>query len=197
MEIAMDCEKIKELLPFYGDSSLDSGVENMLRDHIRNCPDCQREFEEIKSVNKMVSDVFLTAPLEPMPDFLGEVHRKIKEKKKTKVVFYRATAVAAVVLMTVTTFLFGYMNFNTVDQSMEYAEEEISVDSDDTLATLLVNQDLSVYDLNELVDDSEEETVSDEELFDAVFTGSSDSMSAHALMNVLDEDDVTLVLASY
>lgn len=116
-----DCEKILELIPLYLDNMLSDEENDMVREHIENCLDCEKELSFMKAV--MGSAHTLTAPNLPA-DFheklMEQVEKEVRPVRKNyramlRRSFMSVAAAAAVVALSVVSFLNLEMGSDTVN----------------------------------------------------------------------------------
>jgi len=188
----MECRKVKELLPFYGDGSLDRDEEKDVREHLEGCPACRREYEEQKNVVDIVRGAVLSNQPDAVPGYLGLVRRKIEAKKRARIFYFRVAAAAAVLLLTVSVALFGFMRFQTGRPvANDFAATDISLDMEE----LLTNHQLDEYDIGELmgVDEETERQI----MMDALLSGSIVDVTPEDIMEMMDDDQLETMLVSY
>ena len=65
----MKCEKIKQLLPDYLKGTLDSKIKLKIDEHLSECADCEREFEEINLVWSKLAQI-------PEKEPSAEMHKR-------------------------------------------------------------------------------------------------------------------------
>lgn len=58
----MDHNKIKELISSLIDNELDEEQKNIVEEHLRSCPECQREFHELKKLEEVMNIMELKEP---------------------------------------------------------------------------------------------------------------------------------------
>lgn len=58
----MDHQKIKELISSYLDGELDREQEKIVFSHLESCPECRKEFEEMKKLEEVMSRLELKKP---------------------------------------------------------------------------------------------------------------------------------------
>ncbi|MGH7831904.1 MAG: zf-HC2 domain-containing protein [Candidatus Binatia bacterium] len=79
----MNCQEVKEVCSDYLDRRLAPMRMVSIQEHLRICPDCSQEMEEL---SKTVFLIRSLEEIEPSHDFLSRVHRKItrgREKKRS------------------------------------------------------------------------------------------------------------------
>ena len=45
-----DCSLIRDLLPFYKDNAVSTESENIIREHLENCPECKKYYDHIRRI---------------------------------------------------------------------------------------------------------------------------------------------------
>ncbi len=58
----MDHQKIKELISSYHDKELDEEKKKQVEEHLEECPECRREFEEMGKFEEVMSKMELKKP---------------------------------------------------------------------------------------------------------------------------------------
>jgi len=58
----MDHKKIKELISSYFDSELDEEQKKLVNEHIRQCSECRKEFEEMRKFEEVMGKMELKQP---------------------------------------------------------------------------------------------------------------------------------------
>jgi predicted anti-sigma-YlaC factor YlaD len=62
----MDHQKIKELISSYHDRELDDKEKQMLEEHLKQCVECQKEFEEMGKFEEVMEKMQLKKPQKEM-----------------------------------------------------------------------------------------------------------------------------------
>ncbi len=62
----MDHQKIKELISSYHDGELDNREKQMLEEHLEQCAECRREFEEMGKFEEVMGKMQLKKPKKEM-----------------------------------------------------------------------------------------------------------------------------------
>lgn len=70
----MNCKEAKELLSDYLDQRLTLSRLALIREHIKICSACAGELEELRETVALIGSL---DEIEPAPDFLAQVNRKI------------------------------------------------------------------------------------------------------------------------
>jgi hypothetical protein len=126
MEITMNHNECKELIPFYLYEELDSENKRLFEDHIKSCKDCASELESYKNLFAEISEesktqVDPTLLMEARLELRGALRSQQNKgsissniKNQILLLFYKPVglAVSGFSLMLVGLFL-GYMIFNT------------------------------------------------------------------------------------
>jgi predicted anti-sigma-YlaC factor YlaD len=58
----MDHQKIKELISSYHDKELENDQKQMLEEHLEQCPECRKEFEEMGKFEEVMGKMQLKKP---------------------------------------------------------------------------------------------------------------------------------------
>ncbi len=133
----MNCKKVQTKLLEYLNNELPDKINQLLENHIKKCPDCRKELEELRKT----TDLFNQLPqIELQPEqqekFLFEVRQKIRQQIKVKPVRYRwkwllprlAPALAAASII----FIFVVMRISSSDK--KYAEMAANIFSSPSLS---------------------------------------------------------------
>jgi Putative zinc-finger len=75
----MNCQEARELSSEYVDQRLAPAQVSLLEEHIEACPDCE---DEIEALRRTISWIGSLEAIEPSPDFLDQVQRKIDKRGK-------------------------------------------------------------------------------------------------------------------
>ncbi len=187
----MKCDKVKELLPFLDEGSHEPETAGEVQKHLKECPVCQREYNEMKNVIHLVRGTMLADEPETVPGYLGMVRKKIERKKKARTFYFRAVSAAAVIVFTVSISMFSYMKLKTTEPFSEnsFVTEDLG-EFDEYIATANLNG----YDLNQLVDTDEEEQ---QEIVNTLLAGDLLNITTEDIMELMDEDELNMVFASY
>lgn len=130
----MECEKYRELMSLYIDGELNESEEKELLEHIKNCPLCEKELNELKAISSMLK----ATEEAPLPDnFHKEVMEKIRgsktDTKKKKHLWVKYTGIAAgicAVLVVGSTAIFsGVLNFGGMGAADAASPETYGVTS--------------------------------------------------------------------
>ena len=62
MEIPLNHQRIKELISSYYDKELDEKQRKMIEKHIKECPECSQEFEEMGKFEEVMNKMRLKKP---------------------------------------------------------------------------------------------------------------------------------------
>lgn len=75
----MKCNEIRELLSLYIDNMLEDELKSEVEKHIAFCPECKKEYEELKELSQILSDL----PEVPLPEnFDQRIHDALVASKK-------------------------------------------------------------------------------------------------------------------
>lgn len=185
----MKCDKVKELIPFLDGGSIDFDTGADIREHLKNCPSCLREYSEMNNMLNRMRGILLTHGPVPGPEYLGMVRQKILKRKNAYTVFYRVASAAAMVVLTVSLALFGFESMKTQEP-----ESEIYVMSDTqgNLDEYIVSQYMNAYELNELVEPTVD--VDEQVMINALLTNHFDSITPEDIIEMMSEDQLTSLL---
>lgn len=194
----MECDNVKELLPFLDDDSLRDGEAEDVRAHLEQCENCRREYENQIHTLQRFQAFFSGNESGCSREFLAGVRAKIRRKKEARVLYRMAFSAAAVVVLALGVTLYGFLqgasNQNIGDN---FAFEDSAEDFENYVAARY----LSMYELNSILDESDEsdESYESEEsaLFQAYVSFNYVDITPEDIIDTLDDDDLELVLASY
>ena len=187
----MNCDKVRELLPFLDDGSIDPDTADTVRTHLDECSPCHTEYQEVTGMLNQVRDVLIENELAPVPGYLGMVRKKIEKKRKARIFYYRLVSAAAVIVFAVSLTIYGYMGLKTTEpMSEQYVAGESLSEFDDFIAS----EYLSGYDLNELV--SAVEVVDEPVIINTLLTYNYDSITPEDVIEIITEEELPLVFTS-
>lgn len=95
----MRCETIRKLLDAYAEGNLDSAKACLLADHLRHCPDCQKQWLEVQKLLWLLGDAFADFRPIPSPTLNQSIEQKIAAQRslmRRRVVALRSHAIFAV-----------------------------------------------------------------------------------------------------
>ena len=75
----MDCEKVRDRFSSLWEKELTPVEEKIVKEHFSSCPACQREFEQFEKTMRWLHAV---GEVEVPDEFLPELHKKMKERKR-------------------------------------------------------------------------------------------------------------------
>ncbi len=76
----MNCEKYKEQIDLYIDNQLDNDNKIILKQHLKTCKNCQKQYEDIKNLKLLLDGI----ELKPLPDdFEKSLHRELVTVSKS------------------------------------------------------------------------------------------------------------------
>jgi predicted anti-sigma-YlaC factor YlaD len=77
----MDHQKIKELISSYHDKELDEEKKKLVEEHLKECPECRREFEEMGKFEEVMSKMELKKPpKEVWQVYWASVYNRLERK---------------------------------------------------------------------------------------------------------------------
>ena len=95
----MECDTIKDLMPFLDDGSLEPEVEDKARRHMLKCESCRKEYTDLRFLLDSIQDTILERAPEPVPGYLGMVRAKIRKRKTSRMMALRFLPVAAAIVI--------------------------------------------------------------------------------------------------
>ncbi len=190
----MKCEQISEHLIDYIDLKLDSDTTEIIKRHILECENCQKEYNELK---KLFDNIEQNEEIKPDVSLKNNFNRILEEEKKLqtnqsdiKVIQLRIPnkkiiwQIAAAITLLITGFLSGYQ-FNNTDSNKSVKDKQLTEMKNDVdemkkmmVFNLLKNE--SASQRIQAVNYSEELSRPDSEIIEA-------------LINTLDSDKNTNV----
>jgi len=145
----MNCDKVKELIPFLDDGSLDEASEREVREHLKTCVECRNEYEEVTFVVNLAKKSFSEKPVVEPADLMEKVKQGIEHEKRAKKVHLWMYSAAAAVFFAAVMSLY----FMVTDTQPERISGQTVVERPKGTATrYYAEYFLDSYDLIELVD---------------------------------------------
>jgi hypothetical protein len=190
----MECNRVKELLPFIDDGSLEQDIVIKVKAHMQKCPDCQKEYNDIKHILTLMNSVLIQHVQEHPQNFLNSVQRKIDAKKKAQKVYQWMLPAAAVIILTVSVMLYSISTRQITDTiPLQVAS---SSEFNNELYNYIAEQHFGAYELFELV--YEVETIDRYDLRDAVFQHEYFDVTPEDIYETLDTDELyNFFISSY
>ena len=56
MKKKLSCEQIDALLGFYAEGTLHSALQNCVKEHLSNCPECRKKLLKLKEINNQIDN---------------------------------------------------------------------------------------------------------------------------------------------
>lgn len=107
----MKCEEVKIMLPEYSDGKLSKQVAGEINRHLESCNSCREFYTEIDSfLNYANSLPEIETPAGMRDDFLNRLEMEEISVKRNVMVIPMWAKVAAMLVVAVGTYLFGYQN---------------------------------------------------------------------------------------
>ena len=181
----MDCDKVRDMLPFLDDGSLDSEIVKQVRRHMVKCKDCLREYNEQEEMLGHVETYFSQNKPTCSPDFLKSLDARIRRKKEERVVNRWAYSVAAVFILAIGISLFNYLP--GTKPAMVTVEENIFNGSTEEFDKYVAMSYLNSYEMSELYDYTNSTTNEDQTFLETFINDN--------YVDITPED--LIVLASY
>ena len=76
----MDCQKIKKLLNFYIDKTLDTATTQQVDEHLKTCSACREEHLKLKKIVSVLNSISVQSVPTPS-DFTQNIMAKISRDK--------------------------------------------------------------------------------------------------------------------
>ncbi|MCE5251810.1 zf-HC2 domain-containing protein [bacterium] len=187
----MECDKVKEYLPFLDDGSLPPDVEKKVRTHLEHCEECRREYDEQVNMLRLVQYAFPGREPEFSPEILTMVEVKIRKYREKRMLYRRVYAFAALVIITV-----GIAVYSLLPGSSNRSVATKAV-FDDSLAdyrNYVASRYLDAYELSELVtEQSETET---QNMYETYISTHYFDVTPEDIIDNLDDNELASMLAS-
>ncbi|MFC1606936.1 anti-sigma factor family protein [Candidatus Latescibacterota bacterium] len=195
----MDCDKVKDLFPFFNDESLSRDESDAIGAHLEQCESCRSEYQALGNLLVTFRESGAHRERECPPEFLDAVRAKIDRKKETRFVYRMALSAAAVVMFVLGISL--YMYFPGGSSSVNINDFVID-DGSTEFESYVASNYLNAYELNSLVGDSDDSDESDDseedsELLHSFFASNFIDISPEDFIETMNDEDIELVLASY
>jgi len=188
----MNCNEIRNLIPFYADGEIGREDADRVRSHLAGCPSCRKEYDAVSALLGRAADI-LAEPVSVDPGaYLAALRRRIDDKRRISFFPYRAIAVAAAVLAVVSAGMFAFMlggGFG-VDQDVYVME-----DSSSLISEFIEPDDLDAYDLGSLIEVVED--IGDDMLVNALLASSYGDLRIEDILEMMDDDEIQVMLTSY
>jgi len=177
----MNCDRVKELIPFLDDGSLDEDSEREVREHLKTCAGCRDDYEEVTFVVNLAKKALAEKPVVASIDLVEKIRQGIEhEKRAKKVHLWMYPAVAAVFFAAVVSL---YVMMTDVQPGR--MEGQVAVEKPNGLSARYYTEDyFDSYDLIELVDISE--NGHDSTLEDALLDGQVVDISVFDMIETFD-----------
>lgn len=165
----MDCLQAKKLISIYIDGQLDANQEAFLTTHLKQCPNCQKIYEEYLKTWESLSNF---KPLEPSSNFNAIFWERVKQPEHkswagNRVFVFPALSprlaytLASIMIIIGLTFIFQVKQekeLNNLAQAFKNAEEIEMVKHFDVLKDFEVVQNLELLENYEDIENLEETT---------------------------------------
>lgn len=195
----MECDKIKDLMPFLDDGSLEPEVEDEARRHMLKCEKCRKEYTDLRFLLDGIQDTILERAPEPLPGYLGMVRAKIRKRKTSRMMALRfiPAAAAIIIISSVAVLLFsdGTVPVLPGEEKQTHATESYNITGD-----LFATYHLTDYDVKELVNINNEtvdDDTSEKAIVKAILLNTLIDVTTEDIMDMMDDDHIYAVLASY
>jgi len=143
----MECEKVKELLPFIDDGYIDQDVINDVNDHLEVCDGCRREYDEIKQTLNIIRSTFIHYKSQSSIDLSGVVQEKIGARKRARKAYKWAFSAAAVVIFAVFLSMYSLLTKDIVNPD---SNQIVMAEADEEFYNYIAEHYLDMYELYEL-----------------------------------------------
>lgn len=145
----MNCNEVKNVLPFLGDGSLDVDIEHAAHAHLNECMECKKDYEETVRMLGTIQDVLSQPTGSSSDDFLAAVHHKINKKKRLYTITYRVLPVAAVFVAALTISFYSLLLRNNSGSGRNMVEK-YQLDSE--YSSYVADRYFDVYEMYELAE---------------------------------------------
>ena len=182
----MKCDKVRELLPFLDNGSLEKNKVDKTRAHLVKCAECLKEYEEIKNVLNMVGSALIQDETQTGNNLLDAVLKGIEKKKKAQKFRKWIYSAAAVVIFAISVSIYSLL---TTSVHNNVSNQVAITESNDEFYNYITQYYL---DTNELIELSEEIGVFDEDdINDALYQYEYLDSTFDDIIEILDEYDIT------
>ena len=188
----MECDKVKELLPFLDGDSLDPGEAKAVRNHLERCETCRRVYREQNDMLSRVRTAFLQSEPEYSPEFLKAVKTKIRRKKENRILYRWAFSAAAVVVIALG--LTVYSHFSGIEP-VSSTGETVFEDSTEDFDNYVASQYLDSLELSAFF--SESYTTEEHNLLQSFISTHYFDITPEDIIDTLGDDEIEMVLASF
>lgn len=142
----MKCKRIQQYLLDYSEQLLDQENHHLVEEHLRHCPECARELQEIEQTIRLLQTLPVQVPPETFwPDFTSNVMRQIRKMEPVpsrlrNVFFFPHTKLAVVVFIALLVIGGGAGYYFRYVQSMQRLPELASQHPENPEKNLAVQQ---------------------------------------------------------
>ncbi|PYS49297.1 MAG: anti-sigma factor [Acidobacteria bacterium] len=93
----MSCVETQNLIQGYSDGELDLINNLRMEEHLKDCPSCERDYENLRTLRSSInrSDLYFNAPADLRRRVHARVHKSVKDEPKRSVLRWRWLAAAA------------------------------------------------------------------------------------------------------
>ncbi len=186
----MNCNELRNVLPFLDDGSLDKNIECAARTHLDECGGCRQEYDEIVRILRTVQDVISQQNERSTDDFLDGVHHKINVMKRRRMVIYRILPVAAVFVAALTISFYSLLIRNNVSVTGRNMTARYQLDTE--YSSYIADHYFDVYEIFEIAEQEYPEEMYDT-FGDLIENGYVD-INIQDIVNSIDEETAKQML---
>ncbi len=195
----MKCDKVKKLLPFLDDDSLEKDEIDQVRDHLKHCESCSREYNELKNLLRNVRTALEPKARSFIPGYLEMVQSRIARKKLSRSIYFRAMSFAAAAVFVISFAMYGLINRYTVETP---EVDKLAINESVNISSFDVYNEYGYITGDDLPELVEELTFADEEINDDIivntlYSYNYDTITPEDIIEVLDDEELEIVFASY
>lgn len=184
----MECDKVKEFLPFIDNGSIEQDMINDVKAHLAGCSECRKEYDEIKQTLNIIRSAFMHYESQPSPDLLDVIQRKIDTRKKARKAYKWAFSAAAVVIFAVFLSMYSLLTKDVINPA---SYQMIMVEPDEEFYNYIAEHYLDVYELFEMA--GEVAAIDENYLEDALLQSEYFDVTLDDIMETLDANEINYI----
>jgi len=195
----MKCDKVKNLLPFLLDDSLEKDDGDQVRDHLKHCESCSREYNELKKLLGNIHTVLEPKPHSFIPGYIEMVQSRIARKKMSRSIYLRAMSAAAAAVFIISFAMYGLISRHTVETP---EVNNLAMNGYTNLSSIDVYNEFGYItgdDLPELVEELAftDEEIDDDTIVNTLYAYNYNNITPEDIVEVMDNEELELVFTSY
>ena len=183
----MNCNELKDLLPFLDDGSLNESIERDAHDHLEQCDECMHEYQDLGRTLSIVKSALSQPSARSTDDFLADVRQTIQRRKRHRMITYRILPVAAVFMAALTISFYSLLMHRTISPAQNMFAFT-TVESD--YSSYVAEYYLDVYEVYELTEEDNSAEMYD--TFDELIESGYVNIDIPDIIDVIDEETAAL-----